>query len=829
MRTPPSGTLTFLFTDIEGSTRLWERSPRVMPVALERHDEILRSAMDDAAGYVFATGGDGFAVAFARATDALTAANEAQARLGAQIWPEEVRIRVRMGLHTGEATERGGDYFGPAVNRAARLMSTAHGGQVVCSRSTADLAEPSFALRSLGEHRLRDLAAAESVFQVGEGTHPPLRSVDAVPTNLPTMRTELIGRSEQVETLAGLTARERLITLTGVGGVGKTRLALAVAAAIAPGYEDGCWLVDLAPVADGVEIPMTVAAAVRAPVTQPDALVEFLADRRMVIVFDNCEHVIGAVADFTDALIAQAAEVRVIATSREPLGLDGEVVRRVDSLVVPNADVNSVEALDSPAVRLFVERAVAASDRFEFDDALAAAVVEICRRLDGIPLAIELAAARVRSMPPAEIARRLDERFRLLGGGSRRAHERHRTLLATVSWSYDLLSPTEKQVFRRLAVFPASFGLDAAEQIAGSDGSDAEVATSVLSLVDRSLVQFDPSQGRYRLLETLRQYAADLLGESGETARTRELHALYYLTLAESLEAPLNDDRYIEAMKVLLIDIDNLRATATWCVDQDRWTELAAFCERTLFFAIQKATVDGAAWRQQILDHRASLDGQIIVDALGQLAYLQVIGLGDPVAGEQSAQQSVAVADETGAVHSAWAGVALSFSAMLTGRSSDAVAEAEKALALADAAGDPATAVIALDNASAALAGLGETEKSADLCAEALRRAEASRHPLHIGSALITSSANYVTQVADPDFPASESILQRSIGLDVGGTNGMWLDMLWGWTLLGLGKPGAAEYLARSAREADQLAAPHLSDLVLRLLALVFVDHGYLS
>jgi hypothetical protein len=423
--------VTFLFTDIEGSTRLWEAAPDAMRSALARHDEIVRSAIEARGGYVFSTGGDGFAAAFARAGDALAAAAEAQSGLAREPWPEAAPVLVRMGLHTGEVEERDGDYFGLAVNRAARLMAVAHGGQIVCSQATAVVAGQAVTLRNLGEHRLRDLNAAEPVFQVSDGVFPPLRSVDLVPTNLPTLRTELIGRRDDIATLSALVERDQLVTLTGTGGVGKTRLALGVAAALAPEFADGCWLVELAPVADGAEVLKTVASAIGATVTDLDALTAYLSDRRMLLVLDNCEHVLADAADLVDAVLGAAPELHVLTTSREPLGLDGEAVRRVQSLGVPAADAPREDAARAPAVRLFTERAGSVSDTFTIDSTNLGAVVEICHHLDGIPLAIELAAALVRAMPPAEIASRLGERFRLLAGGSRRAQERHRTLLAT--------------------------------------------------------------------------------------------------------------------------------------------------------------------------------------------------------------------------------------------------------------------------------------------------------------------------------------------------------------------------------------------------------------
>ena len=799
-----------------------------MRLALERHDSILRSVIEDNLGYVFATGGDGFAVAFGRVGEALATAEAAQAMFRAESWPEGVEIRVRMAVHTGEASERDGDYFGPAVNLTARLMATAHGGQVVCSASTASLADPSVRLRSLGEHRLRDLAAAQQVFQVGDRSFPPLRSVDVVPTNLPTMRTELIGRTNDVTNLTALLKHERLLTLTGVGGVGKTRLALGVAAAVAPNYADGCWLVDLAPVADGAEVPKALAAAIGAPVSDNQGLIDYVSERHMLLVLDNCEHVIGDVSDLIDAVLAEARETDVLATSREPLGLDGEVVRRVSSLAVPKSESNVEDALAAPSVRLFVERAAAVAESFTLDDGTVGPVIEICRHLDGIPLAIELAAARIRSMPPSEVARRLDERFRLLSGGSRRAQERHRTLLATVSWSHDLLSTAERKVFRRLAIFPASFTLDAAEAVVGPEDIDTDVVGSVLGLVDKSLVQFDPEEGRYRLLETLRQFAADRLAESGETAATRERHARFFLELVNQQAARFLGAEYFSALTTVVPETDNLRSAALWCIDQARWEELASLCREGLYFAIQAAPVDGITWRQQVLAHRELLDPTVIVEILGELAYLEITGLGDYEGAAAHAEQSISLADEAGTPHSAWGWAAVLHVQAMTGRYEEAISNGERALEIADATEDAGVANIALNDLTAALAGLGRREESVAMAIEALRRADEREHPVYVSAAVITWSACYLTQVATPDFNASMDVLaQRPEGLEMGGTNGMWLDAFWGWTLMGLGRPGAMDHLVRAARAADQISAPHLFDLVLRLLALPFADGGY--
>lgn len=824
----PAGTVTFLFSDIEGSTRLWESSPDRMREALVRHDDIVRSTMANHDGYVFATGGDGFAVAFERVRNALAAAVRTQDLLAAEPWSESANLRVRMGLHTGEASERDGDYFGTAVNRAARLMATAHGGQIVCSLATATLADGGVVLRSLGEHRLRDLTVPEQIFQVGGGAFPPLRTVDAVPTNLPTMRTELLGRGDDVTTLAELIDRERLVTFTGVGGVGKTRLALGVAAAVAPSYDDGCWLVDLAPLAEGAHVARAVAAAMGAPVTESAALVDYLVDRRMLVVLDNCEHVIGDVAELAEAILIRAAEIHLLATSREPLGLEGEVVRRVASLAVPNADARTEEALQAAAVRLFLERASAVAEGFVLDDGNVEPVVEICRRLDGIPLALELAAARVRSMPPSELSRRLDERFRLLGGGSRRSLERHRTLLATVSWSYDLLLDVEQVVFRRLAVFPASFTLQAAESVAGRDDAVTDVTDRVLALVDRSLLQFDPHEGRYRMLETLRQFAADRLAESQEVETCRDRHARYFLQLVERQAPGLTGRDYLGAFAILNPEIENLRATAAWAMDLGQWQDLAVLCSSTFIFAVQSTPVDGIAWRQHVIDHPDAVDEDVLIEATSELAYLYGQGVAETEKAMLLAMQADVLAAEAGRVPSPWASVARAHALSMAGRYAEALAESESALLASDGVGDEAAALVALGLLTTALAAVGRSEESVATAQEGLRRGELTGHPIHLGVAVITATSSSLTQISSPDFQRSFELLRRYPQLrDVGGANAMWLDLFTGWSMLGCGKPAdALAPLAAAARTADRLNAVHVSDLAIRLLALVFESSG---
>jgi predicted ATPase/class 3 adenylate cyclase len=823
----PSGTVTFLFTDIEGSTRVWEAAPEQMGPALAIHDAIVRGAIDRHGGWVFSTGGDGFGAAFARAGDAVAAASDAQAELGSARWPAGAAARVRMGLHTGEVEERDGNYFGPAVNRAARLMAIGHGGQVLCSQVTAALVGPMSGLRNLGEHRLRDLGAAEVVFQVGGGSFPPLRSVDVVPTNLPTVRTELIGRADHIAALSTLVAHEQLVTLTGVGGVGKTRLALGVAAALSHRFADGCWLVELAPVTDGGEVAKAVAAAMGTPLTDRESLVAYLADRRVLIVLDNCEHVVAHSAELVDAVLGAAPDVRVVATSREPLGVDGEKVYRVGSLAVPPTGAPAGEAAAAPAVRLFADRAAAVSQRFAVEPGNVTAVVDICRHLDGIPLAIELAAARVRAMPPAEIAARLGERFRILGGGSRRAQERHRTLLATVSWSHDLLDDDEKAVFRRLAVFPSSFDLAAAEAVAGDGGLD--VLDTVVRLVDRSLVQYEPEVGRYRLLETLRQYGSERLSDAGETDTARERHARHYLELAEGARPELESARYPVAHDRLLGELDNLRATAEWCIDGGRWAELWALARPLWPFLFQAAPADGVSWYRELADHAGALDPRVVVDALGAMAALAVESFSDFPYGTTLAEHSIALAERERVAHSPWAWIAVTQAAMLTTHDPEGLAACEQALAAAEARDDELAAIIALGLQANWLAFFGDAEGCARTSADAVRRAERTGHPVHLQMAVVTAATSLLFQCAPPDFAAALAVLaghDELAHLDDAAI-WMWHDIAWANALVGLHRAEAVPRLARAVRIADSQSILYAVDHALRLLAVAASEAGH--
>ncbi len=577
----PSGTVTFLFTDLEGSTRLWEEHPEAMRPALARHDEILREAVAARGGHLVKTTGDGIHAVFATAHDALEAAVAMQTGLGAESFAETGPLLVRMGLHTCEAEYRDGDYYGSEVNRAARLMSVAHGGQIVVSLVTSALVrDGSVDLADLGEHRLRDLATVERVYQLcAPGLtreFPPLRSLDLLPGNLPRQVTTFVGRQAQLVSLAETVRRSSLVTLTGVGGVGKTRLALQVAAEVIAEFPDGAWMCELAAVTDPGAVWETLAASLRVQAhpgrSLEDSVLEYLAPKRLLLVLDNCEHLLDAVARVVDAIAQRCERVAVLATSREGLALAGERIVAVPSLGIPpdGADLDTVKAAD--AVQLFSDRANAARSDFMLTDRDACAVGVLCRRLDGIPLAIELAAARVRSLSPDDLVARLDQRFKLLTRGSRAALERHQTLRSTIDWSYDLLSPPERCALNRLSVFAGSCDLTAAEAVVAGDDLDVLDVVDVLGqLVDKSLVVAETNDDdagiRYRLLESIRQYAQERLEGSGESVAVRRRHADYYVELAEKAGPHLRSREQIEWNRRTLRDADNLRAALDWAVE----------------------------------------------------------------------------------------------------------------------------------------------------------------------------------------------------------------------------------------------------------------------
>ena len=578
----PSGTVTFLFTDIEGSTQLWEKFPKAMKIALARHDEILREAIKHARGHIIKTTGDGVHAAFETALEGVSAALNAQQVLAAEKW-EEIephRIKVRMGIHTGEAQTRAGDYYGPAVNRAARLLTIGHGGQTLLSSTAADLVRDRLpegaSLRDLGKVRLKDLVRPEHVFQLPHpglpAEFPPLRSIASHPNNLPVQLTSFIGRQRELAEAKSLLASARLLTLIGSGGTGKTRLALQIGADLLPNFADGVWLAELAPLAHPVLVLPTVASLLGLR-EQPDKplnelLIDFLRDKELLLILDNCEHLLESCSKLADQLLHVCANLKIIGSSREPLGFPGETVYRVPSLSVPKPDEVKRETLvKSESAQLFIERAAAANRKFEVSDKNASSVAQICRRLDGIPLALELAAARVASLSVEQIAARLDDRFRLLTRGSRNALPRQQTLRALIDWSYDLLSDDERALMRRLSVFAGGWTLEAAESI----DSLHDGLTLLTQLVNKSLVIFDEDgrEPRYRMLETVRQYAREKLSEMGESQEAHNAHFNFILQFIETGGSKTEWLQDLDWVWRIEAEHDNLRFALEWGLEKN--------------------------------------------------------------------------------------------------------------------------------------------------------------------------------------------------------------------------------------------------------------------
>jgi predicted ATPase/class 3 adenylate cyclase len=579
----PSGTVTFLFTDIEGSTARWEGAPDAMRVALARHDALLRAAIAEHGGHVVKTMGDAFHAAFGRARDALAAALDAQRRLQAEPWDEIGGLRVRMALHTGAAEERDGDYYGPPLNRAARLMSIGHGGQILLSEATYDLVRDVMpegtSLVDLGEYLLKDLIRPERVFQLAcpdlPTQFPPLRTLAPHPHNLPIQPTPLIGREREILAVGDLLTRDdvRLVTLTGPGGTGKTRLGLHVAAGLIDRFRDGAVFVGLAPIRDPDLVAPTIGRALgihdlgNRPVLE--SLTTYLRDRRLVLLLDHFEQILPA-APVVAELLASCSSLRVLVTSRAPLHLRGELEFPVIPLALPAPGSQALASTvaTSPSVALFVQRATDVRPDFALTDEIAAPVAEICRRVDGLPLALELAAARVKVLTPEAMLARLERRLPLLTGGARDLPERQRTLRDTIDWSYELLDEAEQRLFRALSVFVGGSSLEAIEAVRDPDDAlSMDVLDCVASLVDKSLVrQVDgpDREPRFTMLETVREFALEQLEANSETELACRRHAEYFLEFAELARSHLRGPRGAFWLNRFETEHDNLRAAIEW-------------------------------------------------------------------------------------------------------------------------------------------------------------------------------------------------------------------------------------------------------------------------
>lgn len=603
----PTGTVTLLLADVEGSTRLWETQPGEMTAAFSTLDRTLAEVVGSHGGVrpIEQGEGDSFVIAFGRASDAVACALALQrAALGP--------IRLRIGLHTGEVQLRDeSNYIGPTINRTARIRDLAHGGQTVLSGTTADLVcdrLPAEAwLTELGTHAVRDLPRPERVVQLSHpdtrNEFPPLRTAKAARShNLPAQLTTFVGRASQIDEVRGLLVDNRLVTLTGAGGAGKTRLSVEVATGLTNEFGDGIWYVDLAPVADSIVVPVTIARTLGLP-DQPgrspiETVQRFISDRKLLLVLDNCEQILDACGDVITTLLNGCPQLTVLTTSREPISVAGEVTWRVPSL-----------SLHDEAIALFTDRARRARSSFRIAGEDADLVADICRRLDGMPLAIELAAARVRALSLRQISDSLNDRFRLLTGGARNALRRQQTLRASVDWSHALLTETERTLFRRFGVFMGGFDLDAARAVAATtEAEQFQVVDQLSLLVDKSLVIADDASGvmRYRLLETVRQYALEKLSESGEADEVRNRHRDYYVSAAAALEG---NARLVEWAED---EIDNLRAAHTWSLEKAEFEPaLRLISSLYRFWTVRGRMREGIAGAQFVFDDKRYTDAAV--------------------------------------------------------------------------------------------------------------------------------------------------------------------------------------------------------------------------
>ncbi len=636
----PSGTVTFLFTDIEGSTPLWEQMPEAMRVSVAQHHAILRDAIEANGGQVFQVIGDAFQVAFRLAGEGLCAALAAQRALQAAQWGPTGALKVRMGLHTGPAELDGGPdapyQVGHTLNRAARVMSAGYGGQVLLSQESADLVERELPngvrLKDLGEHHLKGMERTEHLYQAAAQdlpqAFPSLPTAILYPNNLPVQLTSFIGREKEIDEVTGLLQTHRLLTVTGSGGVGKTSLALQVGGHLLDAFPDGVWLIELAPLDDPDIVVLSAAYALGMRDTPSrnalDILAGYLREKRLLLILDNCEHLIEACARLADTLLRGCPKLTLLATSREALGVRGETTYRLPSLAFPNPQqIPPLEDLARvEAVRLFCERAAAVQPVFTLTSANASSVGQICRRLDGIPLAIELAAARMRMATAEQIAARLDDAFRLLTGGSRTALPRQQTLKAAIDWSYNLLPEAEKVLLSRLSVFAGGWTLEAAEQVCSDPQVDSppyiantleagEIFDLLGHLVDKSLVTLELEEtgaGRYSMLETVRQYAWETLKKrSGGSRALRDRHLAYFLQFALEAEPHLRSQGQAQWLDRLEEELDNLRLAMEWGLSE-RVVEGLQLANAILYlFHIHGHSTEGLAWYTKLLSAEALL------------------------------------------------------------------------------------------------------------------------------------------------------------------------------------------------------------------------------
>jgi predicted ATPase/class 3 adenylate cyclase len=744
----PTGTVTFLFTDIEGSTKLAQEYTGALPALLARHRQILKQAIEAHHGFIFQVVGDSFSAAFDTATNALKASTEAQRLLHNEAW-SPAPIKVRMGIHTGAAqlaedSSIEGPYSGYAtLAMTQRIMSAAHGGQILLSQITCDLVweqlPSDITLRDMGEHRLKDLLYPIYLYQVTAADlptdFPALRTLDTFSNNLPVQLTSFVGREREMNEAKNLLfpspsgspkgmLREggrgegaRLLTLIGPGGTGKTRLALQVAEELLPLFTDGVWLAELAPLADAALIPQAIAAVFELRelpnMRLMDTVTDYLRAKELLLILDNCEHLIEACAQLSGSLLRSCPRLKIIASSRESLGIAGETIYRVPSLSLSDlAQVTREALMESESARLFVERATTAQSKFSLTDQNASSVAQICHRLDGIPLALELAAARVGIFSPEEIAARLGDRFKLLTGGSRTALPRQQTLRALIDWSYDLLSDEEQRLLRQLSVFAGGWRFEAAEAVC----SNLDVLTLLTKLVNKSIVMVDEQESstRYHLLETIRQYARDKLLEAGESEQVRDQHLDYFLKFAEKAETYMNGPQEMQWRTLLDDEYDNLRTALEWGMENDVDKVLRLGGALHLFWERHGYEVEGRRLMNEVLARLKTFppaDGEAArkrimyqAKALNAIGFLG-FGQGDNLASLKAFEESASLLRQLGekrmlAQALAYIGMARAF----LGEREAAYPVAEEAITLAREVGDKVTLGIALTNMAGVIA-----------------------------------------------------------------------------------------------------------------------------
>ena len=732
--TLPTGTVTFLFTDIEGSTQRWEQHREAMEAAVVLHERVLTAAIQQRRGYVFKTVGDAFCAVFATASDALLAAVDAQRDLGKEDFSAVAGLKVRMGVHTGYAEERNADYFGPAVNRVARLMSLGHGGQVLISDITRGLANNDppndIALIDLGSHRLKDLTMPEHIWQlVIEGLptqFPALKSLDALPNNLSIQRTSLVGRDCDVADVKKLVGLNRLVTLVGHGGVGKTRVALQVGADLLDQYPDGVWFVDFAAISDPELVPSIIAQVLGMSQQHNRRLDEsiplWLRHKKLLLILDNCEHVLQNVAALAMRIIGTGEDVRIMSTSRQVLGISGEQIFRVPPLAVPDnpADLTPAAITEFGAIALFVDRAKSVDRSFALTADKASIVVDICRQLDGIPLAIELAAARVKVLSIPNLAQRLNERFKILTGSSRDVLPRQQTLSALIGWSYDLLSPEEQALFRQLGIFAGGFGLQAATKICGDSLDEIDILNLLGSLVDKSLVVADTtsSHERYHLLESTRAYTLQKL-EAAERERLARRHAQHYAEKAQEADKRYGTGSTFAWLADVGLELGNYRAALEWALTQGHDAALGGVIAGALFafWREQGLPVEGRYWIESALQRLQSEEPSPITARLLRAQANFFFGNRMREVAERAVAMYEAIADRHGA---AYARNILALGLYQAGDFDTAMNVLTEAAAVMRAYNDQFGTTNSLDLQANIVRGLGRLSEARELNAKAL-------------------------------------------------------------------------------------------------------------